>query len=206
MAVGDIYQIQVYYNIGSERTMNVLHYKETVSSTDLIPAQTLAQAVYELFFTRYATLLFSDESQVVLITGRRIKPTSGVPATLVIGTVAFPAINGTGVGAPVPPQAAALISFYTDLATANGRGRIYVPGVQNAAQNDGQLLAAQLALLEAFADEFESDIVAVGPGTGEWHLVVYSRELETGAEVTQAIGHSNLASQRGRRNFPGLGL
>ena len=206
MAVGDVYQTQVFYNIGSERTMNVIHWREVVTCTDPIPAQTVAEMVYNEWFTRYGSLLFSDESNVVLITARRIKPTAGVPATLIIGAAGFPAIVGTGVGSPVPSTSAALISLYTDLNTKNGRGRIYLPGVQSAAQNDGQLTAAQLGELNAFADDLESDFVAVGGGTGEWHCTVYSRTLGTDELVVQAIGHSNMASQRGRRNFPGLGV
>lgn len=67
MAVGDVYQVQVNYNIGSERTMNVLHLREMLASTDDIPAQTVAIAVYTLWASRYAATLFSSEASVVLI-------------------------------------------------------------------------------------------------------------------------------------------
>lgn len=206
MAVGDIYQCEIFYNIGSEITMNVLHFKEVTTCTDDIPAETVAKLVYDLIKPHIETVLFSDETNLTLIRVRRIKPTAGVPATAIIGSAAFPAVNGAGVGDPLPSTSAGLVSLYTDTHTRNGRGRIYFPGLASGTQNDGQLLAATLALLAAIGEDLEDDIVPVGGGTGEFHCVVYSRTLGTGQEVTQTIGHSNLATQRGRRNHPGLGV
>jgi len=206
MAIGDIYQAQIHYNIGSERTMNVVHWVETVTCTDTIPARTVAEMCYSLWDGFIATTLFSDETNVILFQTRRILPTAGVPATLIVGATGFPAITGTGTAAPVPSTSAGLISLYTDLNDKNGRGRIYFPGIQGAAQNDGQLIAGAIAQIETIGDTFEADIVPLPPLTGEFHLVVYSRALAAGNEVRQGIGHSNLASQRGRRNFPGIGI
>lgn len=205
MAIGDIYQVQIYYNVGSERTMNVLHMRETQVCTDPIPAESLAQAVRSVWATRYNTILFSDEVNIPLIHARRIEPTAGVPSTIILGTAANPAISGGGVGPPVPSTSAALISLYTDLNTRNGRGRIFIPGVERTLQNDGQLTILALPVLEAFAGDLKSEFVAVGADTGNWRVAVYSRELGTAQNVTQTIGHTNLATQRSRRNFPGIG-
>jgi len=205
MAVGDIYQSQVYYNIGSEISMNVTHWKEKVVCTDPIPAQSVGLMVHNIWHTHYINTLFSVDSHVTLITTRRIKPTAGVPSILVVGGVLAPAIAGLGVGDPLPSTSALLLSLYTNLFDANGRGRLYIPGAASGVQNDGQLIAAALLDFEAWQAEFYSDQVAVGGGTGEWRCVVYSRALGTGQEVTQAVAHTNLATQRGRRNFPGLG-
>jgi hypothetical protein len=206
MAVGDVYQVQIFYNIGSELTMNVVHVKEVVTSTDDIPARSVGAMIHNMWTTHIATTLFSNETSVVLIQVRRIKPTPGVPATLIVGSAAFPGIAGTGPGDPLPSTTAALISMYTDTHTRNARGRMYLPGLASGTQNDGQLLAATLGQLEAFAEDFEDDIVAVAGTTGTWHFVVYSRTLGTSQEITQAVAHSNLATQRGRRNHPGLGV
>jgi hypothetical protein len=206
MAVGDIYQVQIFYNIGSELTMNVMHWKETVSSTDPIPAETVGKMIHNLWTTHYATNLFSNEARVTLIQVRRIKPTAGIPSTLIIGTATYPTIQGTGAGDPLPSTSAALVSLYTDVFTKSGRGRVYLPGVASGTQNDGQILETPLGLLDSFAQEFKADQVAVAGGTGEWHCVVFSRKLGTSQEVEQVIPHSNLATQRGRRNFPGVGV
>lgn len=206
MSVGDIYKVEVFYNIGSEITMNVMHWKEVTTSTDPIPAETVALMVHGIWAARYASLLFSQEASVTLIVSRRIKPTAGVPSYLIVGTAIAPAIAGSGVGDPLPSTSAALLSFYTDTHTRRGRGRMFLPGVASGTQNDGQFLAANLALLEAFGGEFENDHVAVGAGTGAWHAVVYSRILGTGQEIVQTVPHSNLATQRSRRNHPGLGV
>lgn len=205
MAVGDIYQAKVFYNIGSEITMNVVHYKETVASTDDIPAETIALALEQLWGIVYTRPLFSAEASVILFQVRRVKPTTGIPTTLVLGSVAHPAIPGEGISNPVPSQAAALVSLYTAVMTANARGRIYIPGVSSGVQNDGQLIEAAIDDLEEVADGLEEELVAIAPGTGAWALSVYSRVLGTAQPVVQTIGHSNMATQRGRRNFPGVG-
>lgn len=205
MAVGDIYQGQIFYNLGSEQTMNVVHLKETVASTDDIPARTVGAILHNIWGTNWGTVNFGDGAKIPLIQVRRIKPTAGVPATLIIGTAAFPAIEGSAAGPPMPSSSAVLFSLYTNTFTKNGRGRIYVPGLSSGLQNDGQIGNAPIDELQAFADEFVATHVALAGMTGEYKFVVYSRELGTAQEVTQAIVHTNLASQRGRRNFPGLG-
>lgn len=206
MAIGDIYQIQIYYNIGSERTMNVVHMRETQVCTDPLPAESVAQAVRSVWAVRINTIVFSDELSIPLIHARRIKPTAGVPSTIILGTVANPAINGGGSAPPVPSTSCGLISLYTNLNTRNGRGRLYIPGIDRVQQNDGQLIAGALVDWETFADDLEDEIVAVGPDTGAWRFAVYSRELGTAENVVQTIAHTNLATQRSRRNFPGIGI
>ena len=206
MAIADIYRAEVHYNIGSERTMNVVHLKEIVTCTDPLPSATVAEVVYEFWSDNYQTLLFSSDSDVVLIHVQRIKPTAGVPSTIVVGSAEFPSLVPLGAVKPIPSQAAALISFYTDQHDRSGRGRIYLPGLAPGTTNDGQLLAAPFLALQGFADDFKVDQPAIAPGTGEWHFAVYSRSLAAAELITGVVAHTNLATQRGRRNFPGLGV
>jgi len=205
MADGDVYRAEIYYNIGSELTMNVMHLKEIVTSTDEIPAETVALAIEEMLTNTFGIFAFSSQAWIIAIIVRRIAPTSGVPAYLILGTTAHPVIAGQGVSTPVPSAAAVLISLYTAVNSASGRGRVYIPGLNSVGQNDGQLTEATFDELAPWVDALESDIVAVGPGTGEWHFAVWSRTLSQANEVTQAILHTNMATQRGRRNFPGIG-
>jgi hypothetical protein len=205
MAVGDLYQVQVFYNIGSEVTMNVVHLKETVASTDDIPAKTVAKVMHVRWAQLYGNINWSDETRVSAFQVRRIKPTTGVPYLAILGTAEFATIEGTAPGAPVPSMASVLVSLYTNTLTKSGRGRIYLPGLQGAAQNDGQLLEAPLTDISADAATLEDTQVAVGPETGEWDFHVFSRKNQTSAKVTTVTVHSNMATQRGRRNFAGVG-
>lgn len=202
MAVGDIYSCSLHYNIGSELTMNVIHLRETTECTDSIPAQAVGSAFINEFGTHYGVELFSAESLGTLLIVRRVKPTAGVPSINVLGATQ---VVGIGATAPVPSTSALLISLYSDVFTKSGRGRVYVPGVAVASQNDGQLDEAGETAATLFANMFEEPWIPTGVFTGEWEAVVYSRKLGTAQAVTQAVAHTNLASQKGRRNFPGIG-
>jgi hypothetical protein len=205
MAVGDVYRVATHFNSGSELTMCVMHHEETVACTDALPGLSLLNSIYPVWESFYEDAIISQESQITLFNCQRIKPTAGVPVTAIVGSTAFPAIVGTGAADPVPSTSAALLSFYTALNTRNGRGRIYIPGLSVLAQNDGQLVAGALAVVQGFGDNWCFDIPAVGADTGEWRVSVFSRALGTAAQAINAVAHSNMASQRGRRNHPGLG-
>jgi hypothetical protein len=205
MAVGDIYRCEVHYQLGSTETMNVLHMKEKVACTDDIPARSVAKALRDAWAALYNTALFSDVATMFMLRVRRIKPTTGIPSTFILGAGAEPIVTGNDPSAPVPSQAALLISLYSDTLNAHGRGRIYVPGVARASQNDGRLTAAAIALANAAAGVLEATMVAVAGDTGEWNFAVYSRSLGTADDVESAQAHTNLATQRSRRAFPGVG-
>jgi len=205
MAVNDIYRFAISYNIGSERTMNVMHFKEVTACTDALPGLSLANAVHPIVDAFYAGVIISQETQVILYQIQRVQPAAGVPVTIILGAAPFLPIVGSGVADPVPSVAAALVSFYTALHTRNGRGRIYLPGLSVLAQNDGQLVQAAIDACQDYGNDWTFDIVPGGALTGEWHACVYSRLLGDGELITHAVAHSNMATQRSRRNFPGVG-
>jgi hypothetical protein len=205
MAVGDIYRCEVHYQIGSTETMNVVHMKEKVACTDDVAAKSVARALRDAWSSIYNTDLFSADAQMFMLRVRRIKPTTGIPSTFVLGGGAEPIVTGSGVSDPVPSQTALLISLYSDTLTANGRGRIYIPGLDRTQQNDGRLIAAAITLANSAAEIFEATMVAVAGDTGEWNFAIYSRELETADDIESAQAHTNMATQRSRRAFPGVG-
>jgi len=205
MAVGDIYQVNLFWNAGSELTMNVIHFKEKVVCTDDLPAKTVAKVVHNRFDDIVGNTVFSNETRVTAIQVRRIKPQAGTPFLAIIGTVEFPEIVGTGVGDPLPSTTAGLVSFYTATNTKSGRGRMYLPGMASGIQNDGQLLETPLTTLSGNVAALEDTQVSLAGDTGEWLLCVFSRKNQVGHDIVNVITHSNLATQRGRRNFPGIG-
>jgi len=201
MAVGDIFKVDFFYNVGSELTQNVVHLREKTACTDAVPAQTCVSAAIAKWITVFETALFSDEIFIPLVRAIRISPTSSVPGLSILGPTT---INGTGPGEPVPSTSALLVSLYSNTFTPSARGRIFIPGLDTTAQNDGQLDDAAITLANQLSIDIIADWTPTG-GTGVWELVVWSRKLSTAYKVTQAPVHSNLATQRSRRNFPGIG-
>lgn len=114
----------------------------------------------------------------------------------------------------VPNGSALLLKFTTDTPTARGRGRMYVPGLPEAATNAGRLLAASQAAWDAVAALIKTNIVVDGNTIAP---CVYSRtahgalpnlftqqqwidaEESISPIMSNAIVIANLASQRDRR-------
>lgn len=201
MAVNDVYKADIYYNVGSELTQNVIHLREITACTSPVPALAVCSAVQNKWIEIFETAMFSDEVYVPLVRAIRISPSSSVPNINILGATT---INGTGTGDPIPSASALLLSLYTNTFLPTARGRIYIPGMAVENQDDGQLKDAAITLANAMAIDLVADWTPTGL-SGEWELVVWSRKLSTAAKVTQVVPHSNLATQRGRRNFPGIG-
>lgn len=204
MPSGDLFRVQAFFSIGSELTECVWHFKETTSSTDAVPARSLAHAIAAVIGPLYGVLSISNEARLSVMHVRRILPATGIPATVVFGTVADPEIVGIGASGPVPSQSAVLVSLYTDDTTRNGIGRYYLPGLNATSQNDGQLFAAALTDMQELADGLKAPLTAVGPEIGVWKQHVFSRMLNSSSPVTVAIANSNMATIKGRRAFPGV--
>lgn len=205
MAVNDVWEAQVFQNVGSEVTMNVLHLREVVGESVLtIPARGVAAAVHDIFLGVAADL--SEDWRVTQIHVRRVFPTPDVPFTRVLG--AGDGIVGTVVSEIVPSAAAGLISLYSMNPSRAGRGRIFLPGIPELHQNEGQFTEAAHTNLQTWADNFLT--VEIGPyltGTAHYWLTVFnegSAAPSVDQDVVAATVRSNLATQRRRRAFPGF--
>lgn len=205
MAVDDVYRVEVFQNVGSEQTMNVLHLREVTAETVLAnPAENVVGCVAGIYLSLAAEL--SEDWRVIQITGQMVHPSKGIPFTSVRG--AGNAIEGAIVGDIIPSQAAVLISFYTFNTSRSGRGRIYLPGLPEIAQNEGQIVEATVTNLQVEADASFTEVL--GPtsgGDGTYRVCVFNNPLITGStqDVVQATVRPNLATQRRRRAFPGFG-
>lgn len=205
MAVNDIYRVEIFQNVGSELTMNVLHVREVVSETVLtIPADAVIQMVTELYQALAPSL--SEDWRVTQINARRVSPGPGIPSSLVFGGAE--AIVGETVGEIVPSQAAVLISLYSSNGAPTGRGRQYIPGLASIDQNEGQLTETAWGVLDAAAGPQYTS--AHGPflgGDGEWRYTIHGGGVgpSSDQDVVSAVVRPNMATQRRRRNFPGFG-
>lgn len=204
MAVNDMYRIEVLQNVGSEPTMNVLHARETVAETILpIPAQCVVQLVYD--FYQSIVDYFSEDWRVVSINARRVSPTGGIPATLVLGGAE--AIVGTVESEIVPSQCALLVSLYTSNPSRSGRGRIYLPGWPEDYQNEGQITETQyIAIQDVMHDGLVGEKGPFLAGDGKYRFSVFGGGGSPTSEqdVLEALTRPNLATQRRRRAFPGV--
>jgi len=203
VAVNDVYRIEVYQNVGSELTMNVLHVRETVSETiNDVPSQCVVEMAIALYEALAPNL--SDDWRVIQVSARRV--TGGIPATIVLGGAE--AIVGEVAGDIIPSQAAVLISLYSNNPERTGRGRQYLPGLSEADQKEGQLSEARFTAMQA--DATAQYIGEKGPflaGDGKWKFTIWAPNSVAAAanqDVQSAIVRPNLATQRSRRNFPGF--
>jgi hypothetical protein len=203
MAVNDVYRIEVFQNVGSELTMNVLHARETVSETVLsAPSRAVVEMAAELYQALAANL--SEDWRVIQISARRV--TGGIPATVVFGGAE--AIVGEVVGEIVPSQAAVLISLYSNNSERTGRGRQFLPGLSEADQNEGQLTEARFVALQV--DATAQYVGEKGPflaGDGKFKFTIWAPNSVAAAatqDIAEAIVRPNLATQRSRRAHPGF--
>jgi len=202
MAIGDVLQVQVHQQVGSQPTMCVLHFKETLGSTDEIPAETFLEAYASGNFIRTLALAMSEDWRITALHARRIYPTTGIPSILVFGA-AEAIVESRGPGL-VPSQAAALINLYTALNTRRGIGRNFWAGICSTDQHDGQVTAPVWDLLDDYAQTCDDDIPAGAGGTGTWRQAVWSRLNQQANAVIAANAAPNLATQRSRRAFEGF--
>jgi len=205
MAQFDVYRLEVWQNVGSEPTMNVLHVLETVAETS---GAQVSEIVIEMAAALYGALAdeLSEDWRVIQITGRRVSPVGGIPATIVFGGAE--AIVGQIDSEIVPTMASILISHYTDTPSRDGRGRTYLPGCPESSQNEGQLLEARFNALRTIVEaEFEGEKTPAGASDGRFRFMVFGGGASPTEDyvIRDAQLRPNLATQRRRRAFPGFG-
>lgn len=79
---------------------------------------------------------------------------------------------GALTGDALPGQNSMLVSVHTGVRGRRYRGRFYVPGVTEASQTGGRVIAPQLTALNALAAGIQSSFT--GSGNVNWELAVYS--------------------------------
>lgn len=204
MAVSDVYRIEVYQNVGSELTMNVLHARETVAETI---NTNVASCLIEMAVVLYEALAdqMSEDWRVIQMTARRVSPGSGIPSTLVLGGAE--SIEGAIVGDIIPSASALLISLYSTNFTRSGRGRQYLPGLPEASQNEGQITEAVHGSFQTIANaQYKGEKGPFLAGDGKWRFTVFGGGAgpDPDQDVQEAIVRPNLATQRRRRAHPGF--
>jgi hypothetical protein len=94
----------------------------------------------------------------------------------------------------LPPQAAAVISWRTTKAGRAFRGRTYVPGLSEGAQNNGTINGSHLNLMNALAAALHTD----WPNNFSGSHVIYHREAGTYDVITSWLLRATIYTQRRR--------
>ena len=205
MPVGDVFRAQVFQNVGSELTMNVLHVRCTVSES-MDPSNETA-AIAEMIVQAYLLLApeLSEDWRVTAINVHNISVGGGVPANIVLGGAE--AIIGGVESEIIPSQAAVLISHYTLTGDRTGRGRTYLPGLPESSQNEGKLVEARWSAIQtAVNNAFKGEKGPFLGGDGKYRFIVHDGTGESSGSyhIVATAVRPNLATQRGRRAHPGF--
>jgi len=205
MATGDVYRAQINMQCGSTPTMNVLHLRElTGRGTNESGTENVVSIVSDFYNALKAQL--AEGWRVISIRANQVHPASAQPPDVTVFGGAE-SIEGAIVSDMVPSNAPLVISLYSSVVGRRGRGRIYLPGVPETMQDDGQITsdyhADVDAICEAHLDELKGP---VGAGTGTYEYIVWNPPGPSTANMTvqQHIVRPNLANMRSRRAFEGF--
>lgn len=198
MPANDVWEATVVQRLAGQRVVNVFHFKETVGISPPFPARNVAQ-MFEAEFKDVWRAMVSEDVAFDCCYVRRVQPAPTVPYLLL-----FTAPNlGLIAEDSIPGNASACLSFHSDLATKNGRGRKYIAGIPEGGQDSGLMDAPQLALCDAFADLFRDEDHA-GPDGGTFKACVYSRATLAGEIIKQADFSPSIATMSSRRQPFGM--
>lgn len=207
MAINDVFRVQVNMQAGSQPSMNILHLREVTARGG---TENGAENVTELvgdFYTALATSL-SEDWRVISIRASQIAPiVPGPPAVTIFGGAE--SIEGAVASHMVPSNSPLVISLYSNISGRKGRGRIYLPGIPESVQADGQITNAAWTSItgscNAHLDELKGP---VGGGTGTYEYIVWNPPGPGTANmaVLQFLVRPNLANMRSRRAFEGFSV
>lgn len=172
-AVGDIYQVRIVGRMEGQETNNVLHFYCTGADPDVLTNLILVLA--ECFITNLLPVLTSSWALERII-WQKVGPTLGPQ----IISVPVGAGNGAGAAAALPSFASAVFSIRTPEGGRSKRGRMFLPGIPEAATINSQLDTSHAfwAALVAFgACVVLHFIPGDPPGAPSWALGVYSKKL-----------------------------
>jgi len=156
MALNDIFQAALQFNIKGEKVANVLHFKQTSSDVILPANEDLVAGIREDIWPSYQAIL-SEDVTLQSIACKKISPALG-------GSVVVP-VNEAGTVAEdtMPTQSTVVATLYSDSIGARFRGRIYISGVPKTLVQDGRILNSAATDFVTFLDTLKTTVQA---GTG----------------------------------------
>jgi hypothetical protein len=172
-ATNDCYQVRIIGSVEGQETENVLHFK--LASTDDDVLTHLVIVLVTCFVTNLLPVITSAWS-LVEVRWKQVTPVLG-PEFIYIPPAAGP---GGGPATALPSFNSALFTVRTALGGKSHRGRMYLPGIPEAASINSELDPANAFWdgLVAFAACVAANFIAGDPpGAHSWMLCVYSRKI-----------------------------
>lgn len=174
VADGDIFELRLIGTLHGQMVMNTFHYKNvTVTPTNLtgVNFDQLAAAFETAFVTPLLNLL-SEELTDVVTQVQKIEPAR---------YLAYTYNNDPGVGqvtgSAVPSGVSVVMRRRAQEAGRYAQGRIYVPGLPVAYEDDSELAAAQVTPFTNVAAGMLTDLVI--PDTITLSPVLYNKQIGT---------------------------
>lgn len=183
MAIGDVFQLQLYSTYAGQTIMNSLAFR-WLQALDPTTAQALTLA------NDWKVALKTFQSSGVAYSRFILQQVRGGDVSYTadpcnrVGGLRYEALltgslTGDGTSEALPPQSAAVTTLKTAKAGRTHRGRLYLTGVQELVQNQGTMIAGNLA---AYQTTWNNQLVKFGvTGTDpNWQLGIWSMRTATG--------------------------
>lgn len=193
MGVGDITRLAVTtLNRNSfEQLVNVFHYKNVDGIFEPTDPLDLIAAWRDRAEASYAGVM-SSNNEIIKLEARMITGGADVAETFL-----NPPVPGGQGGDIMAQQTCPLISWRTGQAGRSFRGRSYLPVTSEVNLDNGFFVPSYVTVMEAFGTEAVN--LAGSPTHATWQMVIWSRVLSSGTDVTSFIARNIPATQRSRR-------
>lgn len=178
------YRLEILYQQSQQFYMNVMHYNDVSDSGS---PEDLAVA-WETICMPYLKLLLVNNCTIVH--DRAINLSTLAEYTNPVDQA------GSRTGEPMPPTVSAVLALNTAYASRSKKGRIYIPALNEGAQNFGTLDSFYVGE----AEDYAGNILNFTGSTGEYQLLIYSRKLNVFTPVENVVVRPYTYTQR-RRGF-----
>jgi len=206
MAIGDLYQLQVNYHLPDSEVSIALGYVQDAGTNDKDTMQS-AVAFFQVNMLPALRNTLAVDCEVDQIRMDQVSVGNEIP-----GFVNLVGLPGTVLGQAIPSGGAAVVSWVTNAPNAKHNGRFYLAGVSEDEVSQGNLSAAQFALMGLLITALTAKLQTSLPQTATFDLATISRVLDgvprvppVGFLVLSGIARSPLYSQR-RRITDRLGI
>jgi len=193
MAIGDLYKMQISYNLPDSEVSIGLGYRQNAGTNGI---NTLQSAVDFFVANRLVDLnnvigndCFTDQVRMDQVSVGDEQP--GLSNS--VGVV------GNRPNKSLPAGMAAVITWITDAPNSKHNGRIYIAGITEGDIENAGLIAAIKTLLATLATNWRVDLPTSLPETAVFELVAISR-VEDGVPRVPPIGFKVVSSLT--RNAP----